>query len=391
MLVGSTSAMFLLSRGLRLEHIIVLKAFQAIVIVLVEFPIGYFADRVSRKLSVQISVGCCVLWLGLTAYSPSLRWLYYGEFFNALSIAFLSGAFEAIIIKEYQETHGPQESLENFLGKVKSINFVGIFIAIIASSLFFSTTSSFFWWLGAIVLIMQLVFFSSAIPKHKEEADKKEEGQLPKFSLFINDVKTIWGYCVKEKLFMRFFYMQIFISIYFQFILQYWQPIYEIYLKHFGLEYARVLFGLMFAAITIAQAIAGFVIQKLPRRFEFYRAYGVVFLCSIISMYVGIIYSSFFVIVSLFLAFFSMASFEILLSSSISHVISDTLRASFLSLLSITIRLGIVASALVLPFLLSVYNLTFFAFLGLCLALTVLFMPLDKYRNMLYKTKRARE
>ena len=98
MLIGASSTLFIMSKGLDLAGIAELKAFQALVILFSDIPFGYIADRYSRKFSVNLSVLCGAIWMILTALSPSISWLYVAEFFNAISIAFFGGAFQSILI-----------------------------------------------------------------------------------------------------------------------------------------------------------------------------------------------------------------------------------------------------------------------------------------------------
>ena len=95
MLVGATSALFLLDQGLDLSRLAYLKAMQAVIVVLLEVPLGYLADSLGRRWAIIGAVGFGAAWLLMTGLAPSPGWLWGAEVCNALSICLSTGAMTA--------------------------------------------------------------------------------------------------------------------------------------------------------------------------------------------------------------------------------------------------------------------------------------------------------
>nr|WP_165759343.1 MFS transporter [Mycobacterium decipiens] len=106
MLVGATSAIYLVSKGISAQDIVYLKAFQCLLILAAEVPLGVLADRVDRRLVIAAGLGSACLWLFLTGFGSGASTLYLAEAFNALSLATFSGAIEAELVDAWSADHG---------------------------------------------------------------------------------------------------------------------------------------------------------------------------------------------------------------------------------------------------------------------------------------------
>ncbi|WP_434525852.1 hypothetical protein [Photorhabdus asymbiotica] len=56
MLIGATSSIYLLSKGVSLVDLGLMKTMQASVFFILDIPTSYLADRISRKYAIALSV-----------------------------------------------------------------------------------------------------------------------------------------------------------------------------------------------------------------------------------------------------------------------------------------------------------------------------------------------
>ena len=381
MLVGSTSTLFLISRGLPFEQIILLKGLQSLVVLITEVPIGYLADRVSRRASMLAAVLCASLWMGITAYSPTVAWLFLGEVFNALAISFSSGATEAVIIDAYKTTPGRTKPLEPLFGEIHFIKYLGIFAAITVGSLFAPIDSPFFWWVGSGILMGQLVFFSHVIPKDTPRGGARQPGARKGLR---SDMKVILAHFTKPRAgggFTLLVIAALGVGVYFQIIIQYWQVVYKILLDARGWAGNKLLFGAMFACIIFVQAAAGLVVKKLSGRGWVLKINTLLFIAAIAALYCGLRFFPFLIVIALILLFFSIAALRVIISSTINTLVDDRLRASCLSFISSVLRGAVLAFALVVPVLLRNYGFYFFVYAAIAVCIIIITVPLGRIRK----------
>lgn len=122
MLIGATSAVYLLSKGISASEVGVMKSFQALLLMLLEFPLGVLADRKGRRICLILGGLAGAAWLSLTAASSSLWMLLLAESFNALSMASFNGAFDALLAERYIAERG-RPLLNKLLGDYHAVLF----------------------------------------------------------------------------------------------------------------------------------------------------------------------------------------------------------------------------------------------------------------------------
>ena len=83
MLVGGYSSLYLTNHGLSIADISFLKAFQGIVIVLIQVPVGVIIDKCNNRFPfILISVFLAAIWMFLTAIGNTTPIFFAAEFFN---------------------------------------------------------------------------------------------------------------------------------------------------------------------------------------------------------------------------------------------------------------------------------------------------------------------
>ncbi len=137
MLIMPVMVLFFEENGLSLRDIFVLQALFSLVLIILEVPTGYFADRFSRKASLVF--GGVVSTLGWALYASSYGfWGFLGaEVLLGIGMSFVSGADSAMLYDtlvsldqegEYQRLEGRNLSVGLFSEGVSSI--IGGFLAV---------------------------------------------------------------------------------------------------------------------------------------------------------------------------------------------------------------------------------------------------------------------
>ena len=137
MLIMPVMVLFFEENGLSLRDIFVLQALFSLVLIILEVPTGYFADRFSRKASLVL--GGVVSTLGWALYASTYSfWGFLGaEILLGIGMSFVSGADSAMLYDtlvsldqegEYQQMEGRNLSVGLFSEGVSSI--IGGFLAV---------------------------------------------------------------------------------------------------------------------------------------------------------------------------------------------------------------------------------------------------------------------
>src|SRR3989338_2201573 len=131
--------LFYQENGLSISQIMILQAFASLIIVGIEIPSGYFADRIGRKQALLL--GSILGFLGALAYAFSFNFwgFLFAELFVSLGMGFISGADSALLydslaeIKKtelYKATQGKLSAVSNFAEGIASI--IGGLLALIS-------------------------------------------------------------------------------------------------------------------------------------------------------------------------------------------------------------------------------------------------------------------
>ncbi len=252
MLIGATSTLFLVSRGLPLQQVIALKGTQAMVILALDVPLSYLADRVGRKVAVCVAGTSGVLWLAMTAYSPDLWWLYVAEAFNAVSFALFNGAYDAILIDRWLTVH-PDGRVVDCLTAFTTVSFTVMAVAAGIGGLFGPPDSPAVWWIAASTLTAVTGYAVVGLPSDRASRATVRRG-------LASDVRTLravgrrggaaLGLVVVASVAGQFAY---------QLLIQFWQPLFTTDLED---RQTGVILSGVFVLILLAQSRAGCLTRR---------------------------------------------------------------------------------------------------------------------------------
>jgi len=78
MVLGATSVIYLTTRGVSLAEVGAMKAMQAGIVLVLDLPLSYLADRTGRVRVLVVGNIATVLWLVVTAYGKSTPVFFFG-------------------------------------------------------------------------------------------------------------------------------------------------------------------------------------------------------------------------------------------------------------------------------------------------------------------------
>jgi len=246
MLVGATSVVYLMSRGVSLAQIGTMKAMQAGIIMALDVPLGYLADRIGRRWIITLSVTCTAIWLGLTGWTPSIAMLFIAEAFNSFALAGLNGAFSATLLETYQK-QTRQRDFENVLGVYGRAQFGLMACAAALGAVAGSHISPTVWWIAAALTLMLAVSTPWMLPR--ELANKQNKQALS----WKTDANTIREVVLTGSGMAWLISSQVIFLLAYQIIIQFWQPLVDNLAVH---RIEGWMFGATFVAILLAQSLA---------------------------------------------------------------------------------------------------------------------------------------
>lgn len=363
MLVGGISVLYLLANGVSLTQLGYLKAFSFAMMLMLDMPLSYIADRYSRKFSTVMGILFGALWLMTTAFANNLSMFYVAEVFNALSLSLFNGAYIAYLI-DYKNTHYPTIDTATILAWDNKYNSYAMALCAFLGAAFVSPSSSLIWWVGGALLLLCAVGAYGFLPKdihapqdatslkgiallkqHKDEISTHMPAIAPSLSMLV----------------VALILMQI--------IIQLWQP----FLQNFNPYESGIVYGVFFSVIAIAQALASdFVNAKIVhKQCLLYTMLG----AALVLMAAGVLFlgknhtATIWMMVALFGLFFALKYLLITASAAFHGVIPAKHRATFDALSALMSRVVLMVVLPLLTFLMDRFGL-----MSLVLALAVLVM-----------------
>jgi MFS family permease len=83
--------------GLSVQEVLLVASFYYLLGFIFEVPTGYFADKVSKVMSIRIGAFLNIIATLLYVFFPTKLGIFSGNFFEAIGYAFIAGAGEALI------------------------------------------------------------------------------------------------------------------------------------------------------------------------------------------------------------------------------------------------------------------------------------------------------
>lgn len=330
MLVGAISAAYLITKGLNFQDVAYIKGFQAATIFLLDIPLAYYADKKSRKYSVILAVFFSILWLFQMGLGYEKYHFYIAEFFNAISLALISGAFTSYLIDE--RSISDKQSIKEILGKSSKYQFLGMGIAALIGSAFIKVDSEIIWIISAILISVQLITLSWILPEDNSNA--KSEDKLSFYFETFEITKNIF-----YKMNIKWYFLGLFfIIVHYQVFIQFWQLI--LYENESTLSQEGIYYGIIFALILFVQSFSGYIIEKISE--DIINKIIYIFSFIIIIFFLLDIKSIYIFPISIILIFFTNKLMSTLLLSKLHENINSNMRTTYSSVISTVIRLFLI-------------------------------------------------
>ncbi|TBR37458.1 MFS transporter [Marinomonas agarivorans] len=257
MLIGATSTLYILSKGLTLTDIGLLKAYQALIILLFDIPLAYIADKYSRKLSLILSTIFASVWLFLMAIGESIELFYIAETCNALSIALFSGAFIAYLIDNSHIDSKNKNQIKKILSKFSKYQHLGMALFSIAGAAFITINSPVVWFISATLTFSLVIFGFLILPKDCKTPPIAEKTKI------YDDIKNMLSIMKNNGLIIPTSLGIVSASFFYQLLIQFWQP----------LSFSNIIekpqdgfiFGIILFFILMCQSLASYISEKVER------------------------------------------------------------------------------------------------------------------------------
>lgn len=330
MLIGAISVVYMLNYGMAITDIGWLKSYQALLILLLDIPTSYIADRYSRKFSICTSGALAVLWLLLMGIAEHKWQFYLAETFNALSLCLFQGAFIAYLIAT-KNHEAPELSIKQLLGAYHKKESLLMAICAFCGAAFVSVSSRLPWLVAASLIFMLVLYGIYRLPAdtHQHTGNAQQKG----LQLLAHNGKSIYHAFIHNRTLQHYFFTLIIIAFIFQTLLQFWQPL----LSHAHLGKTGLIYASLFALILLAQSLASRCVEKTSLSPAIILA---LFLVAIVLLLLNTALNFLLIDISaIFLLFFTTRFFFIEGNANFHETISDDHRATFDSLTSLCNRL----------------------------------------------------
>jgi MFS family permease len=337
MLVGAFSALYLLEHGMTLTDLGLLKTVQAVSILVLDVPLAYLADRYSRKLSVVLAAFFGSLWMFLMALTLN-KWVFYlAEFFNALSLALVSGALISFLIDVGKHADNQRET-KTLIGRFQKYQYFSMGIAAFLGAVFIDVGSSLMWYVGSVMLTG--LFFSSAVLPKDVELKPQSDHDLSVFQTF----KTLAHQFKNMDYHLGWVALSLILTMaYYQILIQFWQPYTQQGLDSINtLGDKGIVYGSLFLLILVSQSWASHVAEKCQsfhriRTLSIYSGVG-----TILIALIGLSYFPAMVPISIIAMFANNRLLTVGLQSLFHDTIPSRLRSTYDSFVSTLLRIVLV-------------------------------------------------
>lgn len=264
MFVGATSIAYMLSKGISIDKIGILKIIQAIVFILCELPTGVLADMYGKKISLIVSILCGILGFGIYFTGNTLIVFCFAEILVALSLCFWSGAYEAFCIDILKIDKDPVK-LNVFFHTNSTVNKIStVLFGFLGGVIAFKNYA--FPYAGAlIVYIIVFIILLRFVEETKNRVTHSSMFDGFKYH-FVEQVRITFKEGILHPLLLEFFVFQILLQASIQPLLHYWQPYFLILDK----TITSSSLGTIFSLYVFCAAILSAIYMKMAK-YSFYK------------------------------------------------------------------------------------------------------------------------
>ena len=323
MLVGAISAVYLITVGFSFIEIAYLKTFQMLIVFLFDIPLSYISDRNSRKISIILSAIFSIIWLLIMGLATQKYQFYIAEFFNAISISLMSGAYISYLISNNNEL-----SIQKLLGQYSQYQFIAMAISAFTGAIFIEIDSKSIWIISALLITIQVFTLSWILPEDIKYNQNKQNS-------FKKDIINIFFDIIKNTKLNKHIYTFIILGIFYQIIIQFWQLL----INDNTIIDDGFYFGIIFTCILFAQSVSGHIAYKYTNNSN-----NIVICISIFILFLSILFSmkyNIYIILPIILVLMVIINklLLIIITSEIHENIDDSLRTTYDSVISTLIKI----------------------------------------------------
>lgn len=327
MLIGGISTLYLLSKNIDLIDLGLLKSFQFGLMMIIDLPLSYIADRYSRKLSTILGILFGSFWLLTTAFASEIWQFYVAEAFNAISLSLFGGAYISYLI-DIKNKQYPDLDNKTLLSYDNKYNSLGMAICAFVGTSFLEPASNIIWIIAGTLLFIVSMGAFLQLPSDIYQSTHNNISDLkintPNFSENLGRLISILK--TKQEICYGLIVLSI-LLIYFQTILQLWQPV----IKNFNTGNLGWIYGMFFSIVSLAQLLSSYAINSNIKN-----KYTYILICLFLSLLLMLSAITLFqhstkgvvlIVISLFIMFFGIKFLMIEASAKFHDIIPNNYRS----------------------------------------------------------------
>lgn len=362
---ASVSVAFYNSNGLSYFEIMLLQSVYAVAIAVLEVPSGMLSDMIGRKKTLVVGSVAFAVAYSCGAFGVGLLMFGLMQIFAAVGQSCYSGTFLALMYEDVEHDRSITKSPNAIFSNLQVINLISVLLAALTSVIVvkhISMRATYF----ITVFMYLLTFVVSLGLKEKQHTCVKKESYSLKgyFSIFREGIQTI-AKCGFQILLIDMIVFVCFSNV----VLYLQQPL--LLDRAFPVAY----FGIVSVIVTITTTVALKVFGVLEKRIKQPKRLLSILTMAVIAVLLSniVIKNSFWVIMTFSVLAIVMRVREIFIMTEVNRQISDSSRATVLSIVSAIEMIGIaVLSAVIgycenisLDFSIVVVSLTMLSFYGI--------------------------
>ena len=339
---ASVSVAFYNSNGLSYFEIMLLQSVYAIAIAVLEVPSGMLSDMIGRKKTLVVGSLAFAIAYSCGAFGAGLLMFGLMQIFAAVGQSCYSGTFLALMYEDVEHDKSITKSPNVIFSNLQVINLVSVLLAALTSVIvvkYMSMRATYF-----ITVFMYLLTFAVSLGlKEKKHTYVKKESYSLKgyFSIFREGIQTI----AKSGFQILLIDMIVFVC-FSNVVLYLQQPL--LLDRAFPVAY----FGIVSVIVTITTTVALKVFGVLEKRIKQPKRLLSILTMAVIAVLLSniVIKNSFWVIMTFSVLAIVMRVREIFIMTEVNRQISDSSRATILSIVSAIEMIGIAVLSAVIGY-----------------------------------------
>lgn len=339
---ASVSVAFYNSNGLSYFEIMLLQSVYAVAIAVLEVPSGMLSDMIGRKKTLVVGSLAFAIAYSCGAFGAGLLMFGLMQIFAAVGQSCYSGTFLALMYEDVEHDKSITKSPNVIFSNLQVINLVSVLLAALTSVIvvkYMSMRATYF-----ITVFMYLLTFAVSLGlKEKQHTYVKKDSYSLKgyFSIFREGIQTI----AKSGFQILLIDMIVFVC-FSNVVLYLQQPL--LLDRAFPVAY----FGIVSVIVTITTTVALKVFGALEKRIKQPKRLLSILTMAVIAVLLSniVIKNSFWVIMTFSVLAIVMRVREIFIMTEVNRQISDSSRATILSIVSAVEMIGIAVLSAVIGY-----------------------------------------